>query len=205
MGRVSEEVKQVARERLIWAAAEAFAEVGVDRARIGDISLAAGLGKGTVYNYFESKEDLMLGIIEYFADRANSTAPEVTDEPVDVQLERILAADLEWVKEHEPFAKLYLQELVRADPGVYAKIIEASLPYGLRVVRILKAGAARGEVRRDVTPERLALTFAGLREMAMLQSWGTGWPTYDEIPKLVTSLFFHGAVGPDGGSGSRQL
>lgn len=48
------------RDALIVAAREAFRRDGFAAARIGDIATAAQVGKGTVYEYFPSKEALLL-------------------------------------------------------------------------------------------------------------------------------------------------
>ena len=55
------------RRRLMDAAAAAFAKEGYDGANINRISQRAGYAKGTVYNYFESKRQLMLELIEEVA------------------------------------------------------------------------------------------------------------------------------------------
>ena len=56
MPRVSEATRTENRARLLAAAADAFAEHGLHGARIDDISLAAGLAKGTVYNSLDEME-----------------------------------------------------------------------------------------------------------------------------------------------------
>jgi AcrR family transcriptional regulator len=58
-----EEIRLNTREKLLTAAAEEFAQKGYVGANINDISTAAGFAKGTVYNYFPSKYDLMLALI----------------------------------------------------------------------------------------------------------------------------------------------
>jgi len=57
VGLTSSESKRAA---VIAAATAAFGREGFANARIGDIADAAGVGKGTVYEYFASKEDLLL-------------------------------------------------------------------------------------------------------------------------------------------------
>ena len=52
--------QQRARRRLLDAAREHFARFGYRRANIGDIARDAGLGKGTVYLHFSSKQALLL-------------------------------------------------------------------------------------------------------------------------------------------------
>jgi len=58
------------RRAILDAALHVFAERGFSEARISDIAIAAGVGKGTVYLYFASKEDLLVGVLEFFADEA---------------------------------------------------------------------------------------------------------------------------------------
>ena len=52
------------REQIIQAATKVFARDGLDKGRIDDIAREAGIGKGTVYEYFRSKEELFEAIVE---------------------------------------------------------------------------------------------------------------------------------------------
>ena len=47
-------------EQIISAAITCFAEQGFGPSKIADVAAAAGVGKGTVYEYFRSKEHLLL-------------------------------------------------------------------------------------------------------------------------------------------------
>ncbi len=52
------------RLRLVTAATAVFAEKGYASTRVADISERAGVGKGTVYEYFSSKEELLFAVFE---------------------------------------------------------------------------------------------------------------------------------------------
>ncbi len=54
------------RDQIINAAVEVFAEQGLEKGKIADIAKKAGIGKGTVYEYFNSKNDLFAAIEDYF-------------------------------------------------------------------------------------------------------------------------------------------
>lgn len=57
-----------ARPKLLAAARAAFAEVGVDAARVADVTRAAGLSKGAFYLHFQSKEQAFDQIVaDFFA------------------------------------------------------------------------------------------------------------------------------------------
>jgi AcrR family transcriptional regulator len=63
------EHRGTARERLLDAAAEVFAERGYRATTVDDIAAAAGLTKGAVYWNFDSKEALFAALIEERVDR----------------------------------------------------------------------------------------------------------------------------------------
>ncbi len=55
------------RRQIMDAAAHVFAEKGYAATTTKDIASAADLGESTLYNYFESKRDILLAIAEYQA------------------------------------------------------------------------------------------------------------------------------------------
>ena len=67
MGRVKGLTPDETRRRVIDGAAEAFAELGFEGARVSDIARAAGLSSGAMYNHFESKSELLGAVIECHA------------------------------------------------------------------------------------------------------------------------------------------
>jgi len=57
------QARKEVRQRLIEAAIQEFAQNGYDGANVNTISVAAGFAKGTIYNYFPSKKELMFAIL----------------------------------------------------------------------------------------------------------------------------------------------
>lgn len=193
--RVSSEQKQAHRTRLLEAAAAEFAAAGVDGANVNRISLAAGLAKGTIYNYFPSKQDVFLAVVEEASTRAAAGAGAVPAEaPTGERLRAVLASDVEWVREHTDFARVLVREALAGDPRMYPEIVAAAAPFVARVAEIIATGVKRGEIRTDVDVDQLALWFSGLCELALTMHWGAGWPELDAIPDLVTTLFLDGAA-----------
>lgn len=58
-----EQSRSAVRQRLLEAAVQEIALQGYARANVNTISRAAGFAKGTIYNYFSSKKDLMLTLL----------------------------------------------------------------------------------------------------------------------------------------------
>ena len=51
------------REQILDAATTVFAAKGFHRATIKEVARAAGVADGTIYNYFENKAALLLGLL----------------------------------------------------------------------------------------------------------------------------------------------
>jgi AcrR family transcriptional regulator len=195
MVRVTREVRQGTRLRLLEAAALELARVGLARANINEISVAAGLAKGTVYNYFDSKEELFLAVVEEACRRAVAGAEAPPGASTRERLRTVLLSDMRWVRENEPFAQVLVREVLTGDRRLHPRIVAAAAPFLSRIADILQDGVEQGEVRQDLPVDQLALIFTGLSELLLLQHWGSdgGWPPLDQIPELAVQLFLDGA------------
>jgi AcrR family transcriptional regulator len=199
MPRVSAETKQATRARLLAASAEEFGRVGLGRANVDAISLAAGYAKGTIYNYFPSKEDLFLAVVEEAVAQATAAGSAPADTPAWQRLAATLAGFCAWAGEHDPFARVLVRECLMGTPGLYPRVIRAEDPLVAELEASLRQGSARGELRDDVPAELLARTIAGLTDLALVEHWASddGTPNLKEIPELVLTLL----LGPRSGAG----
>lgn len=80
------------RRRIIQAAIKVFAEEGVSNGKIATIAKKAGIGKGTVYEYFRSKTDISLAVFEYFFAELFNGYGQLIQEDLDpvTKIEKIL-------------------------------------------------------------------------------------------------------------------
>ena len=62
--RVTDQYKTEVKEKIVQAAITTFSKYGYDKTRMDDIAESANLGKGTLYLYFKSKEELFYAISE---------------------------------------------------------------------------------------------------------------------------------------------
>ncbi|MBO5667336.1 MAG: TetR/AcrR family transcriptional regulator [Firmicutes bacterium] len=73
------------RELIMEAALQVFVEHGYEKTKIIDVARTAGIGKGTVYEYFESKEELFCCILEeyceYYKEAMKRILSEMTEAP----------------------------------------------------------------------------------------------------------------------------
>jgi len=198
MARISETTKVEVRARLLASAARLFADRGLAATNIDDVALRAGFGKGTVYNYFPSKEALFAAVIEEGCRRAVERWESVPrGASVRADLRALAAADVAVLLEDEGFTRVLVREALAFRPETYPLVVEHLGPYLAAVEDVLTDGRRRSEVRGDVPVSELALAFVGFLTLLYVQHWGSGgvWPTFDELPDLVVTLFLDGAGG----------
>ncbi len=198
MPRISKEQKERVRRRLIDSAARHFAEHGLAGANINRISVDAGFARGTVYNYFPSKEALFAEVLGVGSEETirRYRARGVEDD-ARKQLLALLEEDARLVREHEAFMRVLVRELVSPQPGTRDLVFAAVAPLVAEVTAILAAGQARGEIRADHPAPRLAMHLLGQLTMAYVQNWASdgSWPRWEELPGLCVELFLRGAGG----------
>lgn len=188
--RVPPGTKEATRESLLAAAADEFGRLGLERANIDAISVRAGYAKGTVYNYFASKEDLFLAVVERASRDAVASARQPSDAPPRDRVVLALEAFCGWVRDHDSFARVFVRECLMGTPSLYPRVIRAEQPLVEALGSIFKAGPPPERVRPDVPSDVLALALAGLTDLALAQHWASGGtkPTLAEIPGLVATL-----------------
>jgi AcrR family transcriptional regulator len=84
---IQETLKDLRREQILKAAIKVFAEKGFRAAKMQEVANAAGIANGTVYNYFKSKDEVLLALLEYL----NETDERAT------QFKQLQETDLETV------------------------------------------------------------------------------------------------------------
>src|SRR5579883_3574873 len=91
---VVEQMREATRRRIMRLAAGEFARLGFDQANINVIAEQAGIGKGTIYLYFENKRELFLAMLRQIAQAQLTSirAALAADGSLQERLERLFLA-----------------------------------------------------------------------------------------------------------------
>ena len=110
--RVTEEVKQETRQRILDASKSLFRTKGYDATTTRDIASEAGIATGTLFNYFPNKEAIVLTFVDgaLAATRKDFRTRNASGDSVDEDLFAFLAAGLRKLR---PFRK-YIRPLLDA-------------------------------------------------------------------------------------------
>jgi AcrR family transcriptional regulator len=66
---IRQQVIEARRSQILEASARVFAEKGYHRATTKEISDAAGISEGTIYNYFTNKADLLINMLNFLTGK----------------------------------------------------------------------------------------------------------------------------------------
>lgn len=172
--REKQKEKRRKKEQILKAAIKLFTQKGFDQTTVEDIALTANVATGTYYNYFESKEDVIL----YFLDRETEASideikrtaqsmPSLFD-----QLEETVSILLNHVFRNKEFARILMSK------------------------RVMLMGAKDNRVERKLL-ERIAALVDLAKERAAISSHIDSQRTAEIISSLVTTniiYWLNGAI-----------
>jgi AcrR family transcriptional regulator len=191
--------RRVARRKaqILDAAAQVFAEKGFHRTTTRDIAEAADIAEGTIYNYFGSKDDLLLGLINRLADLEDRRRlyEESLDEDARAFLSRHLVDRFTVSRQAFVLLQAILPEIL-STPALREQYLETIYEPALRLLEgHFQARVERGQLRDDLdvrlTVRLLACMLLGVQmalilgDEELLQAWENPGPLVETLIGLV--------------------
>src|SRR5574341_786618 len=167
-GRLSKARRSEARRtQILEAATRVFARKGFDRATITDIARAARLSEGSIYNYFRSKEELLVHIPHHLVRPALFPVLEAPAAPTLTDVERLLlllARNMVGrIKENAWFLKVFVSALPRLSPAARERYMALLPLYAAeKLEQFLRDGVRRGILRKDLDVAVASRAFSGM-------------------------------------------
>ena len=148
------------RERLFHAALKLFADKGFAETTVEDITNAADVGKGTFFNYFPSKDHILLAFGEMQLGKLQEAIniARRTNEPMP-QFLRALGARMTQEPTRNPaIIRALLQAYLSTTPVREAMIDLQNRVHALHT-QMIQLGQERGEIRGDLPAADIAYVF----------------------------------------------
>jgi AcrR family transcriptional regulator len=139
------------RDRLLAAASRVFAEHGLD-AGVADIAHAAGVGMGTLYRRFRTKDELIEALVRDVLQTIIEMASRALDAPGGTGLEQFLQESSDYQARHRgclPRLWSTEHEMVRIARGL--------------IIKLLDEAKEHGRVREDLTSTDLTVILWSIR------------------------------------------
>ena len=167
------------KDRMVDAAAMLFAQNGYSGTSVADIAIKAAIGKGTVYEYFDSKEDLFFAVFEWYTMSTGRKASVSVSALGGSAAERLFALSDSimgmWDEIKDVFA--LTMEFWAASASSHmrdrfkAAFRQVYEEFRGIVTSLIREGIERGEFHPDVKPSSIAAALVGTWDALFLQAW----------------------------------
>lgn len=163
---------------VLEAAGRVFAERGYNAATIEEIAQVAGIGKGTTYEYFKSKQELFLAVIEHDWHRLVREGDADVRKDVGSTHERLTRLTTAVLRSYQEIQRLHpaaMEFMVSAGSTASCERLMRSYRQGLGVFRdralaIIEAGVDRGELADDLRAHEIATVLIGALDGLLMQA-----------------------------------
>src|SRR5579883_1144169 len=159
---VDNQAREATRQRIIREAASEFARLGFEQ---------AGMGKGTIYLYFENKRELFLAMLRQIAQAQLTSirAALAADGSLQERLERLFLAFARLAHEESDSFNVYMSALYGVNRAFKEEATRLLRDYVAVIALVLEESMARGEIQR-VEPDAVALMILSLTEAYVLSA-----------------------------------
>ncbi len=155
--------------KIIDAATKVFAEKGFFQSRVADIAREAGVADGTIYIYFDNKDDILISLFEeqmrLVLENMESKLSEV-ENPAE-KLRVFALTHLKLVEDNQSMAEIIQVELRQSSKFIKEYKNEQFARYLDIIAGIIREGQEKGIFRADIIPGIAKRAFFGaLDEMS---------------------------------------
>lgn len=190
--------KLARQEEILEAARSVFAEKGFDGATVDEIAERADFSKGSIYGYFESKEDLFLSLIEHEIDkllRVVEKSLEDLEDPIRTT-ENLIRGTLIYLDRNRAYLRIFTPERAGLTKKRHPDLVKRILPKFRRPVGLIaqcfRQGIKKGLIRK-VDPVLAAdMLFAMIHASLMRWMIEGQRGSLEKEASIITSIFLDG-------------
>ena len=191
--------KQAKKQEILKIAMKVFAQKGVANTKMADVADAAGIGKGTIYEYFKSKEDILHEAFNYFVEHLNTVMAKHLFRIYD-PIEKLKALVNGWIEVMKDTSIDFMEMMMdfwaegvrqHQDTCLF-DLNDMYNEYRIMVKAILEEGVERGQIR-PINTTLVASILIGSIDGLMLQ-WFIDRNLFnlDEAAHVFTKTFLKG-------------
>lgn len=150
------------RDRILLSAEKVFAEYGFHKAKVSDIAGLAGVAEGSIYDFFENKEDLLLSITEVRLKGHMALLPETFHVNTPIRkLRRLIRHHFGLYMQNRDFLKVFVMDNLLSQRFYTSRAFDIFNEYMKSLEGIIEEGKREGVFRSNVNPRVFRNMFLG--------------------------------------------
>lgn len=183
--------------QIIEAAVTAFARLGFDKTRMDDIAQEAGLSKGTLYLYFNSKDEIITAVLDQFLSEEMADFAAHLADPLPVS-EKLRGLVLQMMADTEAMMSQYLSVwlefyAVASREGVLrTKMQQFMQQFVSLFAALLQEGVDKGEFRPVAVQDVALVMMAQLEGFLLLWAVDPAAVNLMAAAETAVDLMLHG-------------
>src|ERR1035438_8685045 len=192
--------RELRRQAIVDTAASVFARRGYHATGITELCVANDLGKGALYHYIGSKEELLAAIHDRVMDEGMLGADRVAAAggSPSRQLEMLGEELLDVIHRYPDHVWVFLHEFPALTGERAAQFRGRRRKYEERVEGVLQAGVDSGEFR-ELDPRLIAMAWLGMHNYTYLWLKAGGRLSARDVAKPFAEIFTRGITNPNHG------
>lgn len=150
------------RQLIMEAGLKIFSQKGFHKTKIEEIAQEAGIGKGTVYEYFAGKEQLFQEILEDGLNLFDTLVQEEVQlyERTNEKLQALVRNSIVLWQRYRPLARSMLSEITLFDEAFRTSLLERHERWLSYIQMVIDEGIKNGEIR-EINSKLFARLFYG--------------------------------------------
>jgi AcrR family transcriptional regulator len=194
---VSEEYKEKKRQEILQSAHACFARKGFEASTVDEIVTHSGLSKGAIYNYFKSKDEIYLALMEGQTNESGTkftkaiAERETALDKLNYLFEAYLLNDPN-DEENKDQALVHFEFRLYSTrkPELKKALTERYKSFFVTLLAgIIKEGKSTGEFKKEIDPDMYADIFWAMVNGVTLQATILDNYRYKDILKEMQSMF----------------
>jgi len=182
------------RYRIMKAAAKVFARKGFHRAKMEEIAQEAEVGKGTVYEYFSSKQQLFIEMFQVGRDYYLDTLVKKVagEDGLKNKLKKVAYLHLKFFSEHTDVARVMMQEFLQLGAEMYGEVLQTQ-KREIEVLQGLIEEGVRSGYFRVLDAKIAAYAFYGsIHAIGSLMIFRGEKPDLEKLSGEIVDVFLQG-------------
>jgi AcrR family transcriptional regulator len=181
-----ERSKAAIRARIIAAAIKLFSQRGLSEVTVDEIAEAADVGKGTIYNYFAAKEDIVVAFMVDQEARVQQRVPHFAEstEPLHTILARFIRFQFRIRRPYHPFMRVFLAQMFQRTEHFMPYMAEMQKSFDPPLELLFRRLRERHIIRTDVEIPDLILAFKTVH-MGLTALWAVEGPPFRQTTRLL--------------------
>ena len=191
-----ERKKRETRERIITTALELFGRKGIENTTVDEIAAAADIGKGTIYNYFRTKEDIVVAFVMEIERGVQAELPRLVRKRGSLEsiLTRVVQLQLDPKEPHYAFVRVFLAQMCAKATSQTDWVQEIQTVMDPPLIELFAALQQRGLIRSDeeipALVEAFKVMLLGLTVVWAME--GPPWASHPGTTRNQVRLFCTG-------------